>query len=138
MRTIKYVCREKLELHQQWMRAVKNMPEERSSHANIMEWKDHRQTLMFISTVELPSKFNKLLNITVDKEHEHREKHEDRINQYDQIYRFSNLPRTELELEIADAGYSSLYNYESFSAQDCAWNIVHPNNKVCQAILIHF
>ena len=52
-----------------------------------------------------------------------------------QIYQFSNLPRPELELEVADAGYSSLYNYESLSTQDRAWNIVDPNNKVCQAIL---
>ena len=67
----------------------------------------------------------------MDEEHERREKDEDRINGYDQIYKFSNLPGPELELEIIDAGYSLLYNYESFSAQDRAWNIVNRNNRVC-------
>ena len=80
------------------------LPEERSSHANIMERRDHRQTLVFISTVELPSKFNKMLNITVVEEHERREKAEKRIDRYNQIYKFSNLPGPELELNIADAG----------------------------------
>ena len=37
VKTIKEIRRKKLERHQQWMRAVKNMPEERSSHANIVE-----------------------------------------------------------------------------------------------------
>ena len=41
-------------------------------------------------------------------------------------------------MKVADAGYSSLYNYESLSAKDQAWNIIHPNNKVSQAILITF
>ena len=59
---------------------------------------------MFISAVELPSKFNKLLKITVDEEHERREKDEDRINRYDQIYKFNDLTGPELELEVADAG----------------------------------
>ena len=40
VKTIKQIRREKLELHQQWMRAVRNMPGERSSHANIMERAD--------------------------------------------------------------------------------------------------
>ena len=44
----------------------------------------------------------------------------------------------ELELEVTDAAHSSLNNYESLSAQGRAWNIVHPNNKVCQAILVPF
>ena len=50
----------------------------------------------------------------------------------------SNLPRPELVMKVADAEYSSLYNYESLSAQDRACNIVHSNNKVCQTILITF
>ena len=114
------------------MRAVRNMLEERSSHANIMERQDHRKALRFISTIELPFRFNKLLNTTVDEEHKRRKKDEDRITQYYQIYQSNNLPRPELEMKITDAGYSSLYNYESFSAQDCAWNIVHTNSKVCK------
>ena len=138
VKTILEVCREKLKLHEQWMRVVRNTPEERSSHTNIMERRNHRQTLVCKSTVELPSKFNKMLNITVDEEHERREKDGDRIDRYNQIYKFSNLPGPELELKVAYAGYSSLYNYESFSAQDRAWNIVHPSNKVCQAIFVRF
>ena len=54
------------------MRAVRNTPDERSSHANIMELTDHREMLRFISTVELPYRHNKLLNITVDEEQERR------------------------------------------------------------------
>ena len=42
VKTILEVRREKLELHEQWMRVVRNIPEERSSNANIMEQMDHR------------------------------------------------------------------------------------------------
>ena len=75
VKIIKEICREKLELHEQWMRAARNMPEERSTHADIMERQDHREIVRFISTVELSSQFNKLLNITVDEEHEHKQYH---------------------------------------------------------------
>ena len=80
VKTIKEIRQEKLELHQQQLRAVRNMPEERSSHANIMERTDHREMLKFISTVELPYLHNELLNITVDEEQEHREEDEQNLS----------------------------------------------------------
>ena len=40
--TFKEIRREKLELHQQRMRAVRNMPEEKSSDANIIKQTNHR------------------------------------------------------------------------------------------------
>ena len=80
------------------MRAVRNTPEERSSHANIMERQDHRKTLEFISTVEFLSRFNNLLNITVDEEHERWEKDDDRITRYDQIYKLANYQDWNIEL----------------------------------------
>ena len=98
------------------MRIVRNMPEESSSHTNIMEQMDDRQTLAFISTVELPSKFNKMLNMWINDK--------TRIDQYYQIYRFCNLPRPELDLKVPDAGYSSLYHYHSCSAKDRAGNLI--------------
>ena len=61
-----------------------------------------------------------------------------KYNRHNQIFEVSNLPGAKLNIKVADAGYSSLYNYESLSAQDRACNIVYPNNKICQAILITF
>ena len=86
VKTIKEIRREKSELHQQRMSAVRNMPEERSSHANIMERTDHREVLRFISTVELPYLHNELLNNTVDDEHKRREEVENRNSRHDQIF----------------------------------------------------
>ena len=60
VKTIKEIRRERLDLHQQRMRAVGNMPEERSSYANIMERTNHREMLRFISTVELLYLHNEL------------------------------------------------------------------------------
>ena len=103
-----------------------------------MEQMHHHQTLEFISKVELPSKFNKLLNITVDGEPERRENDKVRIDRYHQIHRFCNLTGPELELKVPDAGYASLYRYNSLSAQNRTWNLIHPSNKVCKAILVSF
>ena len=80
------IRRKKLELNQQRMRAVKNTPDERSSHANIMERTDHREMLRFISTVELLYQHNELLNITWDKLQERREEYKNKISWYDQTF----------------------------------------------------
>ena len=64
VKTILEVRQEKWELHEQWMKVVRNMPDEKSSDANSMEQLHRLQTLEFISTVELPSKFNKMLRGT--------------------------------------------------------------------------
>ena len=114
------------------------MPKEKSSNANILQQMHHRQTLKLISRVELPSMFNKMLNITVDGEHERRKNDETRIDRHHQIHRFCNLPGPKLELKVPDAGYASLYHFHSLSAQDRTWNLIHPSNKVCQAILVPF
>ena len=79
-----------------------------------------------------------MLNITVDEKHERLQHDENKIDLYCQIYKFCNLPGPEMKLKVADAGYSLLYHYGSFSAQDRVWNIVYPSNKVCQAILVPF
>ena len=100
------------------MRAVKDMPQEKFSDASTVEQLHHQETLEFISTVELPSKYNKMLNIAVEEEHERRENDETIIDRYLQIYRVCNLPGPELELKVRNAGYATLYNYNSLSSQD--------------------
>ena len=118
VKTIKAIRREKLERHQQWMRTVKNMPEERSSDANIMEQMEHRKMLKFISTVELQYPNNKQLDTIVEEKYERREEDENRITEYNQILDVSNLLGPKLNIKLADAGYSSLYHYQSLSAQN--------------------
>ena len=113
------------------MRIVRNMLKESSSHTNVMEQMDHRQTLAFTSAVELPTKINKMLNITVDEEHERRENDESRTDWYFQFYKLCNLPGPELKLKVPDAGYTSLYHNNRCSAQDRAWNLIHRSDKVC-------
>ena len=120
------------------MRAVKDMPKENSTDESIMEQKNHHDVLEYISTVELPSEYNKMLNITVEEEHERRENDETRIDRYHQILRDCNLTGPDLEMKVPYAGYASLYLYNRLSAQDRAWNLTHPSNKVNQVILVTF
>ena len=79
-----------------------------------------------------------MLNIIVDEEHERRENDETRIDLYHQILRDCNLTGPDLELKVPDAGYASLYHYNKLSTEDLKWNLIHPRNKVCQAILATF
>ena len=56
------------------------MPEEKSSHTNIMERTEYKDMLNFTSTNELPYPHNKVLDLTVEEEHARREKDESRIS----------------------------------------------------------
>ena len=138
IKTILEVRRKKWKLHEQWMRAVSDMPKEKSTEASIMEQMNHQEMLNFIRTVKLPYKINKMLNITVEEEHERRENDETRIDLYLQILRGCNLPGPELEMKVLDAGYASLYHYNSLSAEDHTWNLIHPRKRVNQVILVTF
>ena len=135
IKTTLEIRREKWELHEQWLRAVSDMPEEELTEESKMK---HQELLNFIRTVKLPYKFDKKLNITVEKEHERRESDETRIGLYLQILRASNVPGPELEMKVLDAGYASLYRYYSLSAEDQLWNHIHPIKKVNQANLVTF
>ena len=120
------------------MRAVSDMPKEKSTEASIMEQMNHQEMLNFIRTVKLPYKLNKMLNITVEEEYERRENDETRIDLYLQILRGCNLPGPELEMKVLDAGYASLYDYNSLSAEDHTGTSFTQEKRANQVILVTF
>ena len=65
------------------MKVVKHIPKNEPSHAHTMERMAHRAMLEYIRTFNLLNPQYKLLNITVNEEHERWKEHDEQIRKYD-------------------------------------------------------
>ena len=86
VKNIEEVCQEMILLPQQWMKTVKHMSADKLSHEHANERMSHREILNYIRTCDLPKSCVELLNITVNDEHEHRDKVEKRILMCNRIF----------------------------------------------------
>ena len=97
----------------------------------------HRAELEVIRDTALPAdgRWLPMLKTIELKEQELRRVEMERIALHDLIITAAGVPKPSSEV-VADAAYSSVYDYLKLRAVDRAWNRAHPENQVRPAVVL--